>query len=521
MKRILFLISVSLAALFANINHVSALYPQKLVDQIEETRPVNTDPSHNGIQILNIVTPFKTHTDTQKSPIENRAVITVIKEIQQELLTDQEITNEKLAIISDRISYLQKNESIESLRRLVKELSHENYTPIEMKKHLSWCLKLSLASLHDHSQLDERVQKLYQKVMHGSNYEITPRTSDGHSPSFLLIDKQTKKPFAILKQSHPEFFSSFKRLLPDMPLSAAVWEHELIGYEQDQLFGFDHTPATMSALFINQENEVVRGTIQEFIPQTSAGGEYYSSAGADLLLSIPKSEVHLVALSGMFKGLSAGHVNNYILDTSSENPENFKIYEIDLEEMLLPYNHLSEKETMSCMVGLDDQPEKKQMMRESLILCRLWVLGLPQSELPFDRATLQLMAHPALIPLLEEYHHEATKYSNICKESWSAQLERVKLMQQLALKELSKESPTLSPRDFYLTIFGGEHLWAIAKEKKYPAIIAFNNLISDPYQHIVKDFGDPSKIPECKAVDKPKNASAETLETFLFLKKMM
>ena len=37
--------------------------------------------------------------------------------------------------------------------------------------------------------------------------------------------------------------------LPHMPLSASVWEHELIGFEQDQLFEFNYAPAIFAVQF--------------------------------------------------------------------------------------------------------------------------------------------------------------------------------------------------------------------------------------------------------------------------------
>lgn len=321
-----------------------------------------------------------------------------------------------------------------------------------------------------------------------------------------------------------------------MPLTAPVWEHEVVGYEQDQLFALDHSPAIMAVIFVDEEGNTRHGTIQEYISNAKCGGDFYNPDGADRLKSIPVSEVHSVAVSGIFKSLNAAHLNNYIIHADTSSPESSKIYEIDQEEILLSYNRIDEKEIMVGMKAIDEQIEKlkideeenkteieklkakKQMMRKSLILCRMWILGLPQNEVPFDRATLMMIAHPARAQLLHKFQHESMK--SFSRESLASQVERLKMLQEFARKELEKESPTSTPRDLYFAIFGGEHLWKIAKLNRYPALIAFNNLISDPYQHLLKDFGDPESIPVCTRLDKPRDDSAEALEILHFLRKM-
>ena len=110
---------------------------------------------------------------------------------------------------------------------------------------------------------------------------------NGHSPSYFLVEKTTKRPFVILKQSDQIVFSSFKRdLIPDFPIEALGWENEIIGYEQDQLFGLDHTPITFGVQFLSEENSVT-GIIQEYVPNSISGADLYTPQGAELLKSIP------------------------------------------------------------------------------------------------------------------------------------------------------------------------------------------------------------------------------------------
>lgn len=375
-----------------------------------------------------------------------------------------------------------------------KEVCSPNLAGIESIEYRKWANRFLFTERNGKSMAMAAKLKAFQKKVLSYAYDLEVRNSYGHSPSYFLIDKKTKEPFAILKESNPEFYSSFKQHFPEMPLSAPVWEHELIGYEQDQLFGFNHVPLTIGVRFRNEEGKVVNGVIQEYIYNSKAGVDFYNEKGAGMLLAIPKSHVHALVFSGFFKGISSGHMTNYILQLDESQSFIKSIYEIDLEESMLPFN-------------------KKW---EGLVLSRMWILGLPQSAEPFDREALLVMAHPGWLSLLQQYQNSASKYSRMDKESWQAQLERVKRMQEIVRSELSKPSITLTPRDLYFDLFGGRGLWEIAQAKHYPALVAFNNLISDPYQHIVKDFAHPENIDESHFLSE----DAEESDLVLFFRKM-
>jgi hypothetical protein len=51
-------------------------------------------------------------------------------------------------------------------------------------------------------------------------------------------------------------------------------------------------------------------------------------------------------------------------------------------------------------------------------------------------------------------------------------------------------------------------------------MVAFNNLVSDPYQHILKDFANPDAIPECKRLDEPRDDSEEARMIMQFYREM-
>ena len=87
-------------------------------------------------------------------------------------------------------------------------------------------------------------------------------------------------------------------------------------------------------------------------------------------------------------------------------------------------------------------------------------MGLPQSAEPFDRATLLMF----LDPCLKEKFIRQQNSVQISKEAYAAQLERLDKLRALFEQELKKEKITLTPRDLFFKIFGGEEeFWSTNK----------------------------------------------------------
>lgn len=436
-----------------------------------------------------------------------------------------------------------ERDQIKHLYLVFAELLSKKYDLRATKEYLGWTLRLSIMQLKEtdtQSFMASRVKQLSDRIA-ARQYDIVVRESGGHSKSYSLVDRVTHQPFAILKRSDPLYVSSFRNHVPSLLPMSPVWEHERIGYEQDQFFGFNHTPTTINVTnFAVDSDTTVTGTIQEFIPSSQDGSDCYNPRGARLLREIPHSHVHMMAISGIFKGLSAGHMGNYVVQMERQgSQESVKaLYEIDLEEMLLPHNILSsdievvpvtkineriallrQTPTPEAATEIEQLGQKKIKVIQSIVLCRMWVLGLPQNEKPMDRALLMAITNPGFIPLLERYHREAAvNYPRMNTASWTAQLERVRIMQETCRHELNRDRITLTPRDLYFSIFGGEHLWKLAQAKRYPATVAFNNLISDPYQHLLKDFGCPENIPLCERLEKPKNNTQDARDITNFFR---
>jgi hypothetical protein len=403
--------------------------------------------------------------------------------------------------------------SLQKTVEVYEELAIGAYSFDDALTYIHWVTRLTYNHLSG-GALDRQlaIDKLKNELMDPEAFDLVERdeASRGHSLSWNICKKGSTVPYAILKESaivalpprikrhHPLCFSSFQKLLPDMPLTTKVNDHELFGYEMDVLFGFDRTPVTFKATFYDETGKLLEGSLQLFVQDGKSPFSTYleHKDKAKELLTLPHSKVHLTALSGIFKGLMAHHLSNYLVRVKDGKP--ICLVEIDLEESMPPYNRIP-KEVI---------PE--ETVRKSIILCRLAVLGLPQTTKSLDRAFLLIMCHPSFDALLKGYHEECAKHYPLHKSSLDAQNERLQLLQKLCSEALKQKTITITVRELYFAIFGGEELYKIAKEKGYPDLTTFNNLVSDPYQHIVKDFAHPEQIKPCSLLLPPKKRDSRT-----------
>jgi hypothetical protein len=435
-------------------------------------------------------------------------------------------------------------------------LTGKEYGNEAIRNYLGWELRLTLSFLEGEAYtLNSRVQKLRDQVF-SETCQPHKRESDGHSLSYALKVAGGVIPVALLKKSNPLIHSSFFRLLPNLGVKAHVGEYELIGFEQDQWFGFNLVPTTIAVRDCSSKSNAAEadtktaagkdagkiiGTIQRFVPHSDTISSLFDTAiSAHKLATIPKSHLHILSISGFFKGIAAGHLSNYICKFSKDLSKILRIHEIDLEEILLPLNQLKDqtgkeglqivpvedvdkliaqldKSAPAYQVELDKLQKKKEMIKKSIILCRMCILGLPQNAQPFDRASLMILSHPGLSIMLSKYHAEAVKkHPLVAPEAWKAQRNRLEVMLAFAKSELSKAAVTGTPRDLYFSIFGGSHLWKIGIDRDIPDLIIANQLVSDPYQHTVKDFGDPEAIPVNKRFVEPRDSTPVAWETMNF-----
>jgi hypothetical protein len=157
--------------------------------------------------------------------------------------------------------------------------------------------------------------------------------------------------------------------------------------------------------------------------------------GGRKLKTAPKALAHLYALLGMFKGS---------MDCSSGNT----LVEFDPR--------------LNRVVNFWDMDDEKSMpLTHDFWNLRMWQLGLPQCEQPFDRAVLLLFSDPTLLNKLSLVQSSA----QISPEAYKFQNKRVKKIITLFNEELLKKRITLTPRDLFFALFGGREDFVTIKKK--------------------------------------------------------
>jgi hypothetical protein len=456
----------------------------------------------------------------------------------------------ELDIVKKSLSEIGRKAALHTFS-VYEELIVGSYTPQSARAILRWATELLCNHLSGGAtEIAKKVHQIREELLSSESYTFTLRSSEeiGHSnawlmtpkacrddaPSFLLkesaevplpanievkyLDESSVKIPLHVKRFHPLCFSSFLKLLPEMPLTTKINEHERIGYEQDALFGFGRTPMTFQVRFFaadeKGQNKQLEGSIQLFVKDGKPGGStfLYEKQRAQELLTLDASCVQLAVISGLFKGITAGHMDNYLFRVSDKSVSD--VLEIDLEEIMPPFNRIPATITPSFALALAEQKkaleqlpqdaetkeqiaaidQKIDSMRKAIILCRMWILGLPQAQKPFDRACLLALTHPSFSALLTAYHVKAALQGELHPDTLTAQKERFEKLQQMSRDELAKTEITATPRDFFFSIFGGRELYWLAKEKQFPDIVAFTQVVSDPYNYTIKDFSQPEKM---------------------------
>ncbi len=243
-----------------------------------------------------------------------------------------------------------------------------------------------------------------------------------------------------------------------------------------------------------------------------------------MLKSLSVATVHRLVLESLFLGFAAGHGANYVMERDESGLALKNCYIIDAKETFIPVNRPSSsvevkevqelnKAIAQCQQELEGIPiedlvrhQAKQAeilklknqietVYQSLVVMRIWMMGLPQTKKALDRATLLAFTHPTLLPQLKSYHDNIQSYYQISQAALKAQIERVEAMQVLCREALEQEPITLTPRELFFDLFGGREIFEEAKRKGYPDTTAFIRAVSHPYHPADYRFGDPSTLP--------------------------
>lgn len=424
-------------------------------------------------------------------------------------------------------------------QRIVEELQQGAHSSQDTEQFLKWSMKLIHFQIRGHSVfLEEKVNNLCERLTQTDQYHLIKygeNDDKSNNPTYLMQDNETKTPFAILKLPRKDFFSSFGIEIPSIPkLLAPVWEHEMMSGEQDELFGFGHVPTTLAIELEGTEGPKKRGMIQSYLPNTVAANELpYEKDGAQLLKSLSVATVHRIALESLFLGYAAGHGANYVMERSLKNSTLTNCYIIDSKETFIPFNRPTpefevkqvnelrekitqkqqelelissqEKEVYAAKQEEIQKLEKQvEMVYQSLVVMRLWIMGMPQTKVPFDRATLLAFTHPGILLQLEAYYEKAQSYYQISPEAVKSQFARIQAMQAKCQEALDLNI-NLNPRELFFDIFGGREVYGIAKRKGYTDFDAFTQAVSHPYHPPGYKFGNPE----------------ETLKPSIILKRMI
>ncbi len=222
-------------------------------------------------------------------------------------------------------------------------------------------------------------------------------------------------------------------------LSGNNWQIDDLGeklfYNADGLVTSDHekTIAIQNYLKSDAFNQHaiafnVQGSVQPWIQHCARAYDLIvkDPAGGEKLKTAPKTLVHFYALLGILKGSMDCSSGNTIVDYRPELNRVVNFWDFDDERSIPTTDNFQE--------------------------FRMWQMGLPQSAQPFDRAVLLMFLDPRL---KEKFIKQQTSLQ-ISKAAYGAQLKRLEKLREIFEEELGKAQITLTPRELFFKMFGGQ-----------------------------------------------------------------
>lgn len=204
------------------------------------------------------------------------------------------------------------------------------------------------------------------------------------------------------------------------------------------------------------ESEFFEGSLQRWITGTCfrAYDLLTWEDGAEKLMTIPRHLVHFHVLSALVKGSTDNSSGNTMFVFADDYSRIIDIKEFDDE---------------GCM------PEESSF-RE----LRIWQLGLPQANEPFDRATLELFADERWVKAISRFNRFAIGLSD---DSLLNQMRRLESIRNICIRELEKAQITFTPRELFFEICGGkEEYTKLLTEGKSPWEIFDRDLNEQNYE---------------------------------------
>jgi hypothetical protein len=421
---------------------------------------------------------------------------------------------------------IQKN-AIHFLKMMFEEFSKSNYSKEDFRHYMNWSLNISSSLFFEKYLFAEGdLNDLFYNLTDISFKSIIPRSAEekGRHEAFALQSEKGKVTALIKVVKGPR--NAWSKVAPIMEQKGSAGLYEKVGYDFDVILGLKMTPATLLGKIKLENSSIEDVVIQKFISNSVVLSDLlHREDGAELIKSIPTAPAQMMALSGMIKGRLGGHLSNYLFHLKDGVIDT--INDIDLEELLPPCNRLEkgmilyplkEDRNQANRIDVSDLSlDLEEMAYKSTPLCRMCILGLPQNGKPFERACLKIITHNLLPCLLEGYHEYLNEKKEIRKQCLQAQKERLLKIQEICKQQLKLPEISLTPRDLYFYLFGGEHLYQLARERGYPPIVIFNQVIGDPLQHSMIDFSRPEKMLFCKLLnERDTSDQKEARSNFLF-----
>jgi hypothetical protein len=221
-------------------------------------------------------------------------------------------------------------------------------------------------------------------------------------------------------QAHPDIL---KDITPDSLPSVLSQE------DQKQIADISMSRVQEGSIQLWIEGKVVRA--YDLLTQNACGGK--------MIYNIPHTWVHLHVLSSLIKGSEDNSSGNTIFVLSDDEQQILAIKEFD-DERSLPVQSTYEQ-------------------------LRLWQLGLPQSNIPFDRAFMMLFTNEMWLEKIKQHN----QLYRIPKDKSDEQIRRVTCIIDLFNQTLKNESLRLTPRDLFFAIAGGKEKYQeLLKSTKSP-----------------------------------------------------
>ena len=210
--------------------------------------------------------------------------------------------------------------------------------------------------------------------------------------------------------------------------------------------------------------------IQDFIPHAKNGIQWFSelcSHGLEnqsqaqkeaqrveaklLLNSIDQYSFEEHVLLHIILGSEDANLGNTLF-VRNQKDEKTRLYSVDLERIMPEDNYNVTKRMLIRNGPGEEQPIIERCIK-NVFPMRIWLLGLPQADVPFSKATMKKMLRTLDSKRLIAYHHRKKLFTS---EAVTAQLDRVQCIRNAFETACKQTKITLTPKALF-DMFAKQH----------------------------------------------------------------